>query len=340
MTEIPKTMRALVLHAYDLNAYDSLTVEERPTPKPGPGEALIRMSASPINPSDLATLQGVYGKPKPLPIVPGIEGSGTVVATGTGFLARRLLGKRVACAAGAGDGTWAEYVVAPALQCAPLPDSINDEQGAMRIVNPYTAWAHVGIARQTARSVMVQTAAASALGQMVNKLAKLRGVKVINVVRRESQADALRKLGAEHIFVSDSPSFDAQLRDLCRQLGAQLAFDSVGGEMTGRLLAALPARGRVIHFGSLAETLTTFHPSSMIFDERRIEGFYLSHWIARQNPLALLSMQRQLFQLGDLTYVTIQGRFPLEDGQKAIATYRANMSAGKVLLMPGMTNRV
>jgi len=127
-------MHALVLHAYETGSYASLTLEERPTPHPGKGEVLVRMAASPINPSDLAALQGLYGVKKALPLIPGIEGCGTVVQIGPGILARRLLGKRVACAAGAGDGAWAEYMVAPALQCSPLPGSVNDEQGAMRIL--------------------------------------------------------------------------------------------------------------------------------------------------------------------------------------------------------------
>jgi NADPH:quinone reductase-like Zn-dependent oxidoreductase len=337
MVEIPKTMRALVLYAYDIGSFDSLTLEERPTPQPGKGDVLVRMAASPINPSDLASLQGLYGVRKALPIVPGIEGSGTVAATGSGYLARRLLGKRVACAAGARDGAWAEFMVAPALQCSPLPASVSDEQGAMRIVNPYTAWAHLSIARQAGSRAIVQTAAASALGQMVNKLARLRDVTVINIVRRDEQAETLRGSGAEHVLNSEAPDFDSQLRDRCRQLGARLAFDAVAGAMTTRLLNALPPAGRVIVYGGLAGEATTFNPGDLIFNERRIEGFYLSRWIARQNPLALLSMQRQLYQLGDLTHAVIQARLPLKDGQKAIATYQANMSAGKVLLMPGMS---
>ncbi len=336
METIPQTMRALVLHSYDIGSFASLTVEERPTPRPGKGEALVRMAASPINPSDLASLQGLYGVKKALPMVPGIEGCGTVVATGAGYLARRLLGKRVACAAGAGDGAWAEYMVAPTTQCSPLPDSISDEQGSMRIVNPYTAWAHLSIARQAGARAIVQTAAASALGQMVNRLAQRRGMQVINVVRNDAQVGTLRSLGAEHILNSEAPEFDKQLRALCRQLGARLAFDAVAGAMTARLLSALPPEGRVIVYGGLAGEAITLNPGDLIFNQRRIEGFYLSRWVARQNPLALLSMQRQLYQLGDLTHAAIQLRASLENAHQAIATYQANMSAGKVLLMPRM----
>ena len=337
---IPKTMRALVVHAYEVGSYASLTVEQRPTPHPGRGEVLVQMAASPINPSDLASLQGAYGVPKALPMVPGIEGSGTVVHTGAGYLARRLLGKRVACAADAGDGAWAEYMVTSARLCSPLPTHFSDEQGAMRIVNPYTAWAHLAIAQQAGARTIVVTAAASALGQMVNKLARQRGMQVINIVRREAQAETLRRLGATHIQNSEAPDFDQQLRDHCQQLSARLAFDAVAGSMTARLLTALPPEGRVVVYGALAaqfggEAALSLDPSDLIFNQRRVEGFYLPRWIAHQSPLALLGMQRRLYRLGDLTHEAIQLRAPLEDAQQAITTYEANMSAGKALLMPG-----
>ena len=337
MANIPATMRAVVLHAYDQRSYTSLAVEERPTPQPGRGEVLVRMAASPINPSDLASLQGVYGEPKALPMVPGIEGCGTVVKAGRGYLARRLLGKRVACAAGAGDGAWAEYLVTSAQYCSPLPQSIDDEQGAMRIVNPYTAWAHLAIARQASARAIVETAAASALGQMVNRLARRRGVRVINIVRSEAQAATLRALGAQHILNSEVPDFDHLLRGLCTKLDVRLAFDAVAGPMTARLLNVLPAEARVVVYGGLSYEQISLDPGAVIFNQRRVEGFYLPRWVARQRPLALLSMQRQLYQLGPLTHSAVQSRARLEDVQQAIATYEAGMSAGKVLLVPSLS---
>lgn len=333
---IPTTMRALVLHAYEIGSYASLALEERPVPRPGKGEALVRVAAAPINPSDLASLQGLYGVKKALPMVPGIECSGTVVDAGSGWLARRLLGKRVACAAGSGDGTWAEYMVAPATQCSPLPANVDDEQGAMRIVNPYTAWAHLAIARKAQARAIIQTAAASALGRMVVRLAQRRGVQVINVVRSDAQMETLRTLGAEHILNSELPDFGDQLRDRCRQVGARLAFDALAGGMTGRLLQAMPPGSRVVVYGALSGSPIQLNPGEVIFNQQRIEGFYLSRWIARQPALALLAMQRQLYQLGDVTHASIQLRAPLAAVQQAITTYEAHMSAGKVLLVPGL----
>jgi NADPH:quinone reductase-like Zn-dependent oxidoreductase len=337
MAKIPATMRAVVLHAYDVGSYSSLAVEKRPTPQPGRGEVLVRMAASPINPSDLASLQGLYAVQKSLPTVPGIEGCGTVVKAGRGILARRLVGKRVACVAGTGDGAWADYLVTSALYCSPLPRRIDDEQGAMQIVNPYTAWAHLAIARNASAHIIVETAAAGALGQMVNQLARQRGVQVINIVRSQAQEQTLRALGAKHILNSEAPDFDRQLQDLCSQLDARLAFDAIAGPMTERLLSALPAKGRVVVYGGLSNEPMSLNSGDLIFNQRRVEGFYLSNWVAQQRPLALLSMQRQLYQLGNVTHSAVQLRARLEDVQQAIATYEAGMSAGKVLLVPSLS---
>src|SRR5690242_2265279 len=122
MTSIPATMRAVQLRAYD-GKPESITVGDMPVPRPGPGEVLVKIFASPVNPSDLTFIQGLYGFKKPLPAVPGFEGSGTVVEAGSGMLARYMKGKRVACAAAdpnTSGGMWAEYVVTPAKFCMPL----------------------------------------------------------------------------------------------------------------------------------------------------------------------------------------------------------------------------
>ncbi|MDQ3805658.1 MAG: alcohol dehydrogenase catalytic domain-containing protein, partial [Acidobacteriota bacterium] len=138
---IPATMRAVELRSYE-GGEAGLTVVEKPVPRPGRGEVLVRMAAAPVNPSDLMFVRGMYGQRKRLPVVPGFEGSGVVVAAGGGLMARYLKGRRVACAAPFdGDGTWAEYMSAPAAQCIPLRKGVELEHAASMIVNPFTAWA-------------------------------------------------------------------------------------------------------------------------------------------------------------------------------------------------------
>jgi NADPH:quinone reductase-like Zn-dependent oxidoreductase len=139
---IPDSMRAVQLLAYD-GKPESIAVAEIPVPRPGSDEVLVRVFASTINPSDLMFIRGLYGFKKPLPAVPGFEGSGTVVEAGTGLMSRFLKGRRVACAAAdpkVTGGMWAEYVVTLAQLCVPLRKYVDLEQGAALLINPMTAW--------------------------------------------------------------------------------------------------------------------------------------------------------------------------------------------------------
>src|SRR5215831_5450942 len=196
MTTLPATMRAVQLRDYDAKP-SSLMVVEVPVPRPGPGEVLVRVAASPVNPSDLMFIAGRYGIRKPLPATPGLEGSGTVVEAGSGLMARFMKGRRVACAAADAKksaGMWAEYVVTGAQFCVPLAKRVDTEQAATMLVNPFSAWALVETARKGGHRAAVQTAAASALGRMVIRLGQRFSLPVINVVRRAEQGELLRAM--------------------------------------------------------------------------------------------------------------------------------------------------
>ncbi|HEU4324461.1 MAG TPA: zinc-binding dehydrogenase [Roseiflexaceae bacterium] len=331
---VPATMRAVVLDAYD---GVSLRVEERPTPQPGPGEVLVRMVAGAINPSDLMFVRGMYGVRKPLPAMPGFEGSGTVVAAGGGVWARALLGRRVACSSGETSGTWAEYNLVPAGMCVPLLPQVGTLQGAMLIVNPLTAWALVDIARRGDHGALIQTAAASALGRMVVRLCQRFGLPLINVVRRPAQVELLRGLGAEHVLDSSAPDFDERLRNLARELRATIAIDAVAGELTGRLIQLMPRGARVLIYGALSEEECLVPPGALIFRGAQVEGFWLTNWLATLNPAALLRGAVSVQQLlaADLRS-EVRACFPIEEARQAIELYSATMTAGKVLLMPGL----
>src|SRR3954462_3674427 len=284
---LPKTIRAVQIASYDGKS-ESLRVVELPFPHPGPGEVVVKVAASPINPSDLMFIRGLYGVKKALPAIPGFEGSGTVVATGSGFLPRMLKGKRVACHATdpkTSGGMWAEYLVVPANACVPLKSTVDLEPAAMMLVNPFTAWALVDEARRGGHRAIVQTAAASALGRMVVRLAKSFGIPVINVVRRPEQIALLRNLGAQHVLDSHSDGFDEILREHCRELHATISFDAVAGEMSGRILRAQPKGSRMIVYGALSLAAAQVDPSSLVFEGKTLEGFWLSAWLAKQSLL-------------------------------------------------------
>lgn len=332
---LPQTMRALELrsHAADESA---LAVVEKPVPVPSAGEVLVRIAATPVNPSDLMFLRGLYGVKKRLPIVPGFEASGEVVAAGGGLLARYLVGKRVACAAPTtGDGTWAEFMSTPANLCIPLLKQTDIEQAAAMIVNPFTAWALVGAAVRGRHRGIAQTAAASALGRMVNSLAARRRIAVVNIVRRPEQVELLQKAGAHHVLNSSDEDFDARLSEMCRRLDVSIAFDAVAGELTGRVLAAMLKRARVIVYGALSMEGCVIHPGSLIFEDKRVEGFWLSQWIQSQNFFSKLKTSREVQKLLNSDLKTeVRARLPLAEAEAGLRQYTEQMTGGKILFIP------
>ena len=204
-------MRAIVLKDYE-GTTQSLTVADLPVPSLRPGEVLIKLAATSIGPADLMFLKGEYGIIKPLPVVPGFEGSGTVIASGGAWMGRWLVGKRVACLAPEDShGTWAEYMITSTDLCIPLLKRISLEQGAYMTINPSTAYALVETARAGGHPAFVQTAAASTLGIMIARLAKRFQLTGIHIVRRPEQVRKLKDLGCEHVFDSGDALFQERL---------------------------------------------------------------------------------------------------------------------------------
>jgi NADPH:quinone reductase-like Zn-dependent oxidoreductase len=334
-------MRAVRLRAYDGNP-ESIAIVDLPVPRPGPGQVLVRVAASPINPSDQMFIRGLYGFKKPLPTIPGFEGSGTVVEAGRGMMAHFLKGRRVACAAAAPDiagGMWAEYLVTSAQLCVPLSKQVDMEQGATMLVNPLTAWALIEEARFGRHRAIVQTAAASALGRMLVRLGRKFSITIISVVRRAEQAELLRQMGAEYVLNSGDPGFDANLQELCYKLRATIGFDAVAGEMSARVLRAQPRGSRLLIYGALSLEASQVDPALLIFEGKRVEGFWLTAWLRRKNIVSQFRISRQVQQLlaGDLK-TEIRARLPLEEAARGLEQYAVNMTVGKILLMPSRTS--
>ncbi|MEN3219909.1 zinc-binding dehydrogenase [Mycolicibacterium porcinum] len=255
MTEaLPKTgleLRSLVTPDGTLE----LSLHDVEIPAPGPDEVVVRVEASPINPSDLgllipaaadmaaATVAGTPERPvvtaplregalagmaarigATLPV--GNEGAGTVVAAGESPSAQALLGKTVGIA---GGGMYAQYRVVNAAACLVLPDGATAKEGASSFVNPLTALGMLETMRREGHSALVHTAAASNLGQMLVKACLADGVPLVNIVRKAEQEEILRGLGATHVCNSASPSFETDLVEALKATSATLAFDATGG---------------------------------------------------------------------------------------------------------------
>lgn len=214
---------------------------------PGPGQVVVRVEATPINPSDLglllagadmsaaASAAGRVGIPMPV----GNEGAGTVVAAGSSPEAEALLGKVVAVA---GGSMYSEYRCVDAGMCLELPAGTSPADGASSFVNPMTALGMVETMRLEGHTALVHTAAASNLGQMLLRVCQEDGVPLVHVVRRPAQEELLRQAGAEWVCDSSADDFRDRLTEAVEATGATLAFDAVGGgRLAGTILAAMEA---------------------------------------------------------------------------------------------------
>lgn len=324
-------MRALQLRDHT----ERPTLVDRPLPALRRGEVLVRVAAAPINPNDLLFLGDDYEIKKPRPIVPGFEGSGTVVATGGGLIARTMVGRRVAFAAGDGDGTWAEYAAAPAMRCVPLRGDLDLDQGATLLTNPLTAWVLASRARRERHRAVVLTAAGGALGQMLGRLLAAQGLPVIHVVRRAEQVAALRERGAEHALDSSAAGFAETLCELAARLDATLLLDAVGGETTGQVLGAMPPGSTACVYGKLSGAPCQVDTAELVFRGKKLEGFTMYDWVRTTGLFGQLRAIRKVQRLvRDVLQTHVQARFALSDHEQALAAARGDASRGKVLFVP------
>jgi len=332
--EIPKEMRALVLIEYGAPAQ----VQMIATPKPANGEILVKIDSSPINPSDNSFLKGNYSTKKNLPVVPGFEASGKVVATGNDFMSKRLLGKNVACFAPVdGNGTWAEYMLTKSKSAIPLKKSMDLEQGSMLMVNPLSVLAMLEISKKGKHAAIANTAAASALGRMMNRLCIERNIPIVNIVRREEQVQLMKSEGAKYIANSSSKNFHKELKEVFTKLNVTIAFDAIAGESVFGLMEAVPAGGEVMVYGGLSDAAALVHPGKLIFENKRLSGFWLSEWITHQSMFKMLGMFNKIQKLlSEKHQNTINKRVPLDEAVDGLSLYLDKMTLGKVLVKPWM----
>ena len=278
--EIPATtlqLRSLVTADQTVELF----LEEADLPEPGPGDVVVRVEATPINPSDLGLLlagadvtSAVSSGPAERPVVTmpipdaamramkarvgvpmpvGNEGAGTVVAAGSSAAAQALLGKSVGVAGGA---MYAQYRCVDASLCLELPEGTTAIDGASPFVNPMTALGMVETMRLEGHQALVHTAAASNLGQMLNRLCIEEQVPLVSIVRRPEHQELLRSAGASYVCNSTSPAFMDELTAAVTATGATLAFDAIGGgKLASQILtcmeaAASAAAGSYSRYGS------------------------------------------------------------------------------------------
>jgi NADPH:quinone reductase-like Zn-dependent oxidoreductase len=256
-------LRSLIKKSGELE----ISLLEVPTPEPSADEVVVRVEASPINPSDLGLLVGAADMTtaqaagsKDAPIITarvpeaamramagrldesmpvGNEGAGVVIATGSSDAAKALMGKTVSMIGGA---MYSQYRTVKASDCLALPAGTTAAEGASWFVNPFTALGMTETMRREGHKALVHTAAASNLGQMLNKICIKDGIGLVNIVRKVEQAEILRKIGAKYVVDSSSPTFMSDLTNALAETGATIAFDAIGGgKLPGQILTCMEA---------------------------------------------------------------------------------------------------
>ncbi len=336
---LPLKYKAAILPAYNPNlirAIIGFRTEERKMPQLKADEVLIRIEAAPINPSDIAFIQGGYNVVKPLPAVPGFEGSGTVVQTGSD--AKALLGKRVSCfTQDNGDGTWAEYIATNAKSCITLKDEISFEQAACMAINPFTAFGLFELCLKKKCKAFIQNAAGGQLAGFLRLIAKKAGIETINIVRKSEQLDFLKKKGEKYILNSTSKNFQTELNEIAHELNANIAFDAVGGDMTAAILQAMPTKSETVVYGGLSgKDISGINTLGIIFHNKKLSGFNLNEWIASKTISELQSISNEIQDIiiSGAYQTTIQASFGLDEIVQGIRVYIKSMSDGKVLFKP------
>jgi trans-2-enoyl-CoA reductase len=312
------------------NPADVLRVRETAPPKPGEGELLLEMLAAPINPADLNVIEGKYGELPALPAVIGNEGVGRVAALGP-----RVQGFRE------GDlvlpmrrGTWAQFMLASAAESVRLPRELDVFQAAMLSVNPASAWGLLeGFVNLQQGEWVAQNAANSAVGRCAIQIARHRGWKTLNVVRRPEVVEDLSALGADAVFLESQDLREAS-EEVCGIARPRLALNAVGGASALNLAGALADLGTIVTYGAMGRQPLKIPNGFLIFRNLEFKGFWVSRWLKRLSPVQTDEMWSSLASLslkGTLR-IPVHRVYPLTELPAALEEAGRERRDGKVLL--------
>ena len=311
----------------------SIAAVEFTLPPLGPGQVLIKVLAAPINPSDVLTLTGVYGMLPPLPAIGGNEGVGVIAECGPG-VSSPAIGQTVLLPVGA--GTWSTHMVADAAKLMPLPNGVDPLQLAMMTVNPPTA--HLMLQEFVDLEPgewVIQNAANSGVGEYLIQLAKIRGLKTVNVVRRESAVAAVKAMGGDVVLV-DSSGLPKQVKEATAGAKIRLAIDAVGGKSTDNLANCLTEGGVLVNYGMMSGEPCTVSPSSFVFRDVTLRGFWLALWFRKATPpqqMAVFGELAKLIATGKLK-ARVQATYDISQIKEAVAAAAAGERDGKILMVP------
>src|ERR1700756_5712045 len=328
-------MRQLQLIAHG-EPSDVIELKTVPEPALGQEDVLISMEAAPMNPSDFLFVRGTYGIRPAFPSSVGAEGVGRVAKIGS-KVDVALRGKRVLILPTYEQGTWADQVVVPVRNIVPMSDEADPLQLSMIGINPATAYLLLNrYVSLMPGDWIAQTAANAAMGQYIIALAKLAGVKTLNVVRREQAAEQVRQWGGDRVVLQG----DNLLKDIEGALDGKklsLVLDIVGGTPVGELAKSLKAGGSIVVFAMQSGQFPAISPMDLIYRDLSLHGFWLINWIRNAPRTEIQEVYRKLGDLvaaGSLS-AAVEHVYPLEDFKVAFEHSLKSNRSGKILFKLG-----
>lgn len=354
-------MKSAMIHAFTEDPGD-IRVVDVPLPEPDHGEVRVRMLLGAVHPADLNYLRGTYYRalerviwnqarpadapgvyfdparrtecPAP-PYALGLEGVGIVEKCGPGFMARRLLGKRVVVAGGPPRGTWQEYTVVNARRAFPVAAGTPDEQAALFLANSLSAYAMVhDVLRVRPGSRLLVTAAGSALGKDVVRLGRRNGFRTVCVVRSDANTAELLALGAEAVIDTSRQDLLGEIARLTGGQGLEFAIDCVGGELASDVVRCLGLGGHLLVYGTLSDGPMRIPSRDLMMPVAKVSGFYLGNWVSQQSLVRMLRVLRAVRKLSaeGVFRADVAKVYPLDRVAQAVAAAMSPGRTGKILL--------
>jgi NADPH:quinone reductase-like Zn-dependent oxidoreductase len=322
-----------VAHGEPSDVVELNTVSE---PTLGQEDVLISMEAAPVNPSDFLFIRGTYGVRPAFPSSVGAEGVGRVAKIGS-TVDPTLRGKRALILPTYEQGTWADEVVVPVRNIVPMSDEADPLQLSMMGINPATAYLLLNRYVSLMPGDWIgQTAANSAMGQYIIALAKLAGVKTLNVVRREEAAGQVRQWGGDRV-VLQGDNLHKDIEEALNGKKLSLVLDMVGGTPVGELAKSLQPGGSIVVYALQSGQFPAISPGDLIYRGLSLHGFWLINWIRNAPRIEIEEIYQKLGDLvadGSLS-ATVEHAYPLNQFKEAFEQSSKSNRSGKILFKFG-----
>jgi len=310
-----------------------MKVEYKSIEPPKDHEVIVRMSARPINPSDLIPIRGAYSHRISLPNIPGYEGVGIVEDVGSS-VSKSLIGKRVLPLRG--EGTWQEFVTTSAEFAVSIPESIDNFTAAQMYINPITAWVTcTEILKLRPDDVLLVNACGSAIGRVFAQLSKVLGFRLIAVTRNKLHTEDLLRLGASYVIDTSTNPLYETVMELTNGVGADAAIDSIGGVSGNDLAFCVHPNGNFLTIGLLSGTQVNW---SDIVNKAKVNAniFHLRNWNHNVSSIKWQKTFENLIRLIEdqkLSLMKVDSTFDLSDIRTAVEFVESSKKTkGKVFL--------